>query len=71
MEKVAVILGMIACLVVPTVIFGIVGYKSMETMGRRPSRAGRAIMILILKLAAAAAVLMGILSAITKFYGEV
>ena len=61
---------MLVCLFGPTVVFSMVGYKSLQTLGRRPSRASRALTLLVVKLAVTSGILIGLLMLLVKLYAD-
>ena len=58
---VAAILAMLVCLFGPTTLFAIVGIKSMDALGKRPSKGGRVMTVLVTKLIAGGGVAIGIM----------
>lgn len=61
---------MLVCLFGPMIAFSIIGYKSLQTLGRRPSKASKVMPALVTKVGLAGAILMGILMLLVKFYGK-
>lgn len=66
--NIIVLLAMLLCLFAPTVIFTLVGLKAMNTVGKRPSDSGRAMIGLLIKLIGTTIVLLGILMGLLKAY---
>lgn len=69
MIKAIIILSMLACLIGPIAIFSLVGYKSLQNLGKRPSNSSRVMTVLIVKLSITGAILMGMLMMLVKVYG--
>ncbi|MEI8344995.1 MAG: hypothetical protein WCG06_02870 [Candidatus Omnitrophota bacterium] len=61
MRNLIVFLGMMFCLFTPSVIFTLVGYKSMMKLGNRPSGGGRVLIPMVARLLITAGVLIAVL----------
>ncbi len=69
MRDILIFLAMMLCLFGPMALFTILGRKSLDTLGKRPTDSARVMTALIIKLIVAAIVVIGILMALLKFFG--
>ena len=69
MNNLIILFVMILCIFGPMAIFGFIGHKAMEELGKRPSQGGRVIVPLIFKLTVTAGVLVGILMVVLEVFG--
>lgn len=70
MRNVTILFGTLVCLFGPTVLFTLIGYKSMETLAKRPTEGARVMMGLTAKLATTAVVLIAVLGMMLKSFGK-
>ena len=68
MKNVIILIGMLACLFGPTTVFTLIGYKSLETVSRRPSDSASVMIALITKLVIATVVIVGVLVGMLKAF---
>ena len=68
MRNLLIFLAMMLCLFGPTALFAMVGYKSMVSLGKRPTDSARVMVALMMKIIAATAVIMGIQMALLKVF---
>ena len=66
MRSLGILLGMIACLFVPSAIFTVIGYKSMMILSKRPTNSAKVMIALITRLVIVSSILMGILTIMLK-----
>lgn len=53
----------------PMIVFGIVGYKALEELGKRPMQGGKVMIPLIMKLVVTAIILIGLMMFVLEFFG--
>jgi|GEM_PF-3946001 len=68
MRELFITLGMLVCLFAPTFLFSVIGYKALERVGKRPSRGGKAMIILVTELTMAAAGVISLQMFLLKIY---
>ena len=68
MRNILILLAMLLCLFGPTVIFTFFGYKSMQSLNKRPTDSAKVMIGLITKLIVISGILIGVLALLLKFY---
>ncbi len=53
----------------PMIVFGIVGYKAIEELGKRPMHGGQVMIPLILKLVVTSIILIGLMMFVLELFG--
>ena len=61
---------MLLCLFGPTALFALIGAKSMNALAKRPSNSAKVMVALLVKIIAAAVVIMGMLMGLLKIFAE-
>ena len=68
MKNIIILFGMLACLFGPSALFTLIGYKSLETVSKRPSDSAAAMIGLITKLVIATLVIVSVLMGMLKAF---
>ena len=69
MSSIIIFILLLICVFGPIIVFGIVGYKALEELGKRPMQGGGVMIPLIMKLVVTAAIILGILMFVLEFFG--
>lgn len=69
MASIVIFSLLLICVFGPMIVFGIVGYKALEELGKRPMRGGGVMIALVTKLVVTSAIIVGILMFVLEFFG--